>query len=132
MENIIVRLEKINDVFALYRDFYEETQDSTGTILIHHGKAKYPGKYVKNYSKIKLFEKTQEAEKLLREKAEDIYKEFSLNSLFAVHNIGDIHKNDPILFLAVEAKDRDTGFNGIRKLLEFIKSEELIGLKEID
>jgi len=131
MENISVKIEKINEISDLYKDFYKNTCDSTGTILIHHGKAKYPGKYIEDYSKINLFEKTPEAEKILKEKAGEIFKKYNLNSLLAVHNIGTIYKNDPILFLAVEAVDRETGFKGMRELLEFIKSEEFLGLEEI-
>ncbi|MEC9492494.1 molybdenum cofactor biosynthesis protein MoaE [Flexistipes sp.] len=131
MENISVKIDKINDISELYRQFYKDTSDSTGTILVHHGKAKYPGKYVKDYSEIKLYEKTPEAEKVLKEKASEIFKKYNLNSLLAVHNIGTIYKNDPILFLAVEAKDRETGFKGMRELLEFIKSEKFLGLEEI-
>jgi len=131
MENVTVKIDKISDISELYTEFYKDTCDSTGTILIHHGKAKYPGKYIKDYTKIRLFEKTPEAEKILKEKAAEIFKMYDLNSLLAVHNIGTISKNDPILFLAVEARDRETGFKGMRELLEFIKSEKFLGLEEI-
>jgi molybdopterin synthase catalytic subunit len=131
MANIIAKIEKINEISELYKFFYKDTCDSTGTILIHHGKAKYPRKYVKDYSKIKLFEKTPEAKKILKEKAGEIFKKYNFNSLLAVHNIGTIYKNDPILFLAVESVDRETGFKGMREFLEFIKSEKILGLEEI-
>jgi molybdopterin synthase catalytic subunit len=48
------------------------------------------------------------------------------------HNIGYIEKNNPILFLAVESVDRDKAFKAVREILEFIKSETLLGLEELE
>ncbi len=132
MEKIRVELIENMDCSKLYRDFYEELSDSTGTILIHHGKAKYPGKYVKNYSKIRLFEKSPDALKLIREETEKIFGSYSLNKIFVIHNMGIIKKNDPILFLAVESVDREKAFKAVREILEFIKSETLLGLEELE
>ncbi len=132
MENVYVEIKNIDSIWKLYEQFYQSVDDSTGTIIIHHGKAKYPGKYVKHYSAIELFRKVSDADKILLEKGEEILNSYNLNYLMAVHNIGMIKKNDPILFLAVEAKDRVSGFNGIREMLEFIKAEEILGLREVE
>ncbi|MCB4203754.1 molybdenum cofactor biosynthesis protein MoaE [Deferribacterales bacterium Es71-Z0220] len=123
--------DKNIDYMKEYDNFYENLDDSTGTILIHHGKAKYPGKYIENYTEINLFLKDEKALEVLREESEKIYKEYNLNKLFVIHRIGKIKKNDSILFLACEAKDRIGAFDGVRALLEFIKAENLIGLEEI-
>jgi molybdopterin synthase catalytic subunit len=104
--------------------------DSTGTILVHHGKAKYPGKYVKDYYEIELYLKDSDALEKLKAESERIFELYNLNKLFVIHRIGKIKKNDSILFLACEAKDRESAFAGVRDLLEFIKSENLIGLEE--
>ncbi|KAA0257347.1 molybdenum cofactor biosynthesis protein MoaE [Deferribacter autotrophicus] len=132
MNKITVKLveEKIN-IQSLYDEFYNELNDSTGTILIHHGKAKYPGKHKKDYSKIRLFIKDEQAYEKIYEFTEHTFQEYNLNKIFVYHQIGTIDKNDTILFLAVEAKDRDSAFNAVRKILEFIKAETLIGLEEI-
>lgn len=122
--------EKI-ELQKLYDEFYEHLHDSTGTVLIHHGKAKYPGKYVKEYNYINLFIENNEALKLLKEKGEELFKKYNLNKLLLVHQIGKISKNDTILFLAVEAKDRNSAFDGLRQMLEYVKEEHLIGLKEM-
>lgn len=54
--NLKVDLTEQNiDFMKEYNSFYKNLDDSTGTILIHHGKAKYPGKYVKDYTEIDLF-----------------------------------------------------------------------------
>ncbi|MBB6479425.1 molybdenum cofactor biosynthesis protein MoaE [Spirochaeta isovalerica] len=116
---------------ALYNDFHKTLSDSTGTILIHHGKAKYPGKQLPDYSKIKLYTLKPDAEEILNQKAKEIAVKHNLNRLLGVHNIGIIDKNDSILFLAVEGKDRETAFNGMREFLEIIKDETILGLKEI-
>jgi molybdopterin synthase catalytic subunit len=131
MKECLIKLEENLDYKKLYDEFYESLSDSTGTILVHHGKAKFPGKYVANYSKIKLFKKNENAEAILEAKAQEIFKKYNLNKLLAVHSIGYINRNDSILFLAVEAKDRVTAFDSVRELLEFIKSETLLGLEEI-
>ncbi|ADR18974.1 molybdenum cofactor biosynthesis protein MoaE [Calditerrivibrio nitroreducens] len=115
----------------VYEEFYNELDDSTGTILIHHGKAKFPGKYFENYSKIELTLKDDNAQKILQNKADDIFNTYNLNKLHIYHSLGTLNKNDPILFLAVEAKDRDSAFKSVREILEFIKKDELIELKEL-
>lgn len=132
MDNIFVEIKNNPDIQSLYNQFYSSLSDSTGTILIHHGKAKYPGKYVKDYTKINLYIKSDRGLELIRSEAEKIYTKYSLNKIFVVHNIGVISRNDIILFLAVEAKDRDSGFESLREMLEFIKSETLIGLEELE
>ncbi|UOD35053.1 molybdenum cofactor biosynthesis protein MoaE [Deferribacteraceae bacterium V6Fe1] len=123
--------EKNIDFMKEYDNFYENLDDSTGTILIHHGKAKYPGKYVKDYTEISLFIKDEKALEALKAESEKIYRQYNLNKLYVIHRIGKIKKNDSILFLACEAKDRNSAFDGVRELLEFIKAENLIGLEEI-
>jgi len=123
--------DKDIDFVKEYDNFYESLDDSTGTILIHHGKAKYPGKYVKNYTEIRLFLKDEKALEILKAESEKIYIQYNLNKLYVIHRIGKIKKNDSILFLACEAKDRNSAFDGVRNLLEFIKAENLIGLEEI-
>jgi len=123
--------DKDIDFVKEYDNFYESLDDSTGTILIHHGKAKYPGKYVKDYTEIRLFLKDEKALEILKAESEKIYIHYNLNKLYVIHRVGKIKKNDSILFLACEAKDRNSAFDGVRNLLEFIKAENLIGLEEI-
>ncbi len=120
------------DHISLYESFHESPDDSTGTILIHHGKAKYPGKKVAAYSKINLFQVQPDAEEILAAKAVEIAEKFGLNRLVGVHNLGVIRKNDSILFLAVEGKDRVSAFSGMREFLEAIKDESLLGLTELE
>ena len=69
------------DIMDLYGKFYKEMSDSTGTILIHHGKAKYPGKYVEDYSEIKLYKKNEKALEILQEAAKQIFAKYNLNKL---------------------------------------------------
>jgi molybdopterin synthase catalytic subunit len=132
MDKIKVDLIENMDCSKLYEEFYKELSDSTGTILIHHGKAKFPGKYVKNYKRIRLFEKSPDALKLIKEETVKIAEKYVLNKIFVFHNIGYIEKNNPILFLAVESVDRDKAFKAVREILEFIKSETLLGLEELE
>lgn len=131
MNNVTFKLTEGLNHTELYEQFYESISDSTGTMLIHHGKAKYPGKYIADYKKIDLFVKNPDAENILYEKTNEIYRKYNFNKLLVVHNIGIIKKNDPILFLAAEAKDRVSAFDGVRELLEIIKDETLLGLTEI-
>ncbi len=121
--------QKIN-IEELYHKFYSKLADSTGTILIHHGVAKYPGKYVREYNSIKLYLKDENALDKLNEYAKVMFEKYNLNKLFIIHQLGTISKNETILFLAVEAKNRTTAFDSLFKILEEIKSEKLIGLIE--
>ncbi|MBN2656423.1 MAG: molybdenum cofactor biosynthesis protein MoaE [Spirochaetales bacterium] len=118
------------DHISLYSEFHKSPAESTGTVLVHHGRAKYPGKQISDYRKISLYAANPDAERILDEKAKEIAGKYSLNRLLGVHNIGVIGKNDSILFLAVEGKDRDSAFMAMREFLEIIKDETLLGLKE--
>lgn len=130
--NCSVRLskEKIN-LQELYDEFYKNLDDSTGTVLVHHGKAKFPGKYTPDYKSINLFLKKDDALKLLTEKGVSLYEKYKLNKFLLAHQLGKISKNDTILFLAVEAKDRNSAFDSLRQMLEYVKEEHIIGLEEI-
>ena len=114
----------------LYRDFYETSYDSTGTILIHHGKAKYPGKSVKNYRFINLSLIDDAAEEKINSLANELLLRYNLNKVFVVHRLGKIKKNDTILFIGVEAKERSSAFDAVRNLLEYIKTGNLFKLEE--
>ena len=130
-QTVSFQLSQGFDHVELYRAFHESPADSTGTILVHHGKAKYPGKQVADYSRIELYRVQPDAEAILTSKAVEIAGRYDLNSLYAVHAIGTIGRNDSILFLAVEGKDRESAFKGLREFLEAMKDETLLGLREL-
>lgn len=109
--------------------FYSKLYDSTGTILIHHGKAKYPGKYIKNYKHITinlLIEENEVKENLLT-----IINKYNINKIHIAHRIGIIYKNEAILFIAAEAIERNSGFDCVREILEYMKQDNIFLLKEM-
>lgn len=45
---------EIFDHLELYRSFLERETDSTGTVVLHHGLVKRPGKQIPNFTGVEL------------------------------------------------------------------------------
>lgn len=117
------------DVNIMLNNFYAELNDSTGTILIHHGKAKYPGKYIKDYKKIEIA--MLENEENIKNRLLSIIGKYNINKIYITHRVGTIYKNDTILFIGVEAVERNSGFDCVRELLEYMKQDSIFSLVEL-
>lgn len=129
-ENIRFQItEKPININDTINSFYTALSDSTGTIVIHHGKAKYPGKHIKNYKKIEI--KMLDNEDNIKEKLFSIASKYNINKIHITHRIGTIYKNDTILFIGVEAVERNDGFNCVREVLEYMKQDNTFSLIEL-
>ncbi|ACL03473.1 molybdopterin biosynthesis MoaE protein [Desulfatibacillum aliphaticivorans] len=111
--------------------FREAEDDSTGTIVMHHGKVKRPGKVVRDFSRVLLEPVLPSPEKDMQQIGQNILKKYGLNQVFIVHRIGEVHARDDVLFVAVSAVTRDIAFSGCADIVDAIKEEKILRLVEV-
>ena len=118
------------DHLELYRAFLEKEPDSTGTVVLHHGKVKRPGKQVPDFSSVKLKPLTENVDNRLFDIAGSAAERFGLNQVLIVHRLGMIGPRDSVLLAIVSGKTRDRCFKACSWIVDEIKKEEFISLIE--
>lgn len=118
------------DHVALYRDFLSREDDRSGTVVMHHGMVKRPGKQVPDFSSVELIPLTVELDTRLYALADEVRQKFQLNQVLLVHRIGRIVARDTVLLAIVSAATRDRCFEACSFLIDEVKKEELIQLTE--
>ena len=111
--------------------FQEAEDDSTGTIVMHHGKIKRPGKTAPDFSRVLLEPVLPRPEKGMQQIGQNILKKYGLNQVFIVHRVGEVHARDDVLFVAVSAFTRDIAFSGCSDIVDAIKEEKILRLVEV-
>lgn len=69
------------DYIALYQGFLDLEDDHSGTVAIHHGMVKRPGKQIPDFSSVELRECTSNLDEKLARLASDIEKRYKLNQV---------------------------------------------------
>lgn len=118
------------DCLELYRSFLEQETDQTGTIVMHHGRVKRPGKQVANFSHVDLKPLTTDGDARLLALAQKAAEQFQLNQVLVVHRLGRINACDTVLFAVVSGATRDRCFAACSWIVDEIKREEFIELIE--
>jgi len=118
--------EKPIDYLTLYRTFIEQDDDQSGTVVIHHGMVKRPGKQIADFSAVELKPLTTDIDRHLVELANEITEHYTLNQLLLVHRIGSIGPRDSVLLVIVSGTTRDRCFAACSCLVDAIKKEEII------
>lgn len=118
------------DHLELYRQFLEREGDCSGTVVLHHGRVKRPGKQVPDFSSVELKALTPDLDDKLSRLASDALREFDLNQVLLVHRLGVIGSCDSVLLAIVSGKTRDRCFAACSFLVDEVKKEELIELIE--
>lgn len=118
------------DYLTLYRMFIEQGDDRSGTVVIHHGMVKRPGKQVADFSSVELKPLSADVDLRLTELAKEIAEQYALNQLLLVHRIGSIGPRDSVLLVIVSGTTRDRCFAACSSLVDLIKQEEIIRLIE--
>ena len=113
------------DLGRFMEQFHGGEDASTGTIVMHHGKVKRPGKVVRDFSRVLLEPVLPNPEKGLQEIGRTFIEHYHLNQVFIVHRIGEVHARDDVLFVAVSAVTRDIAFAGCAAIVDAIKEEKL-------
>ncbi len=118
------------DHLELYRAFLERETDCTGTVVLHHGRVKRPGKQVAGFSKVELKALTPDVDERLAAIARSAEEKFSLNQALIVHRLGTIGACDSVLLAIVSGKTRDRCFQACSWIVDEVKKEEFIQLIE--
>ena len=118
------------DHLELYRAFLERETDSTGTVVLHHGRVKRPGKKVPEFSTVELKPLVSDVDYRLAAIARSAEEQFELNQVLIVHRLGTIGACDSVLLAIVSGKTRDRCFAACSRIVDEIKREEFIELIE--
>ncbi|QEM68970.1 molybdenum cofactor biosynthesis protein MoaE [Geobacter sp. FeAm09] len=118
------------DHLGLYRAFLERETDSTGTVVMHHGRVKRPGKQVPNFAAVELKPLVADADERLAALARRAEERFKLNQVLIVHRLGTIGACDSVLLAIVSGATRDRCFAACSWIVDEIKREEFIELIE--
>ncbi|GFE61897.1 molybdenum cofactor biosynthesis protein MoaE [Geobacter sp. AOG2] len=118
------------DHLELYRTFLERETDTTGTVVLHHGRVKRPGKQVPDFSTVELKPLVPDSDDRLAALARQAEEQFQLNQALVVHRLGTIGAGDSVLLAIVSGKTRDRCFAACSWIVDEIKREEFIELIE--
>jgi molybdopterin synthase catalytic subunit len=118
------------DHLELYRAFLERESDSTGTVVLHHGRVKRPGKQVPGFTTVELKPLVSDVDERLTALARSAKEKFELNQVLIVHRLGVIGARDSVLLAIVSGKTRDRCFAACSWIVDEIKGEEFIELIE--
>jgi molybdopterin synthase catalytic subunit len=118
------------DHMELYRTFLERETESTGTVVLHHGRVKRPGKQVPGFSNVELKSLFSDVDDRLAAIARSAKEKFELNQVLIVHRLGTIGACNSVLLAIVSGKTRDRCFAACSWIVDEIRREEFIKLIE--
>jgi molybdopterin synthase catalytic subunit len=118
------------DHLELYRGFLERESDASGTVVLHHGRVKRPGKVVPDFSSVELKQLVSDVDERLAALAGAAERKFQLNQVLVVHRTGVIGACDSVLLAIVSGRTRDRCFAACSWIVDEIKREEFIELIE--
>lgn len=122
--------EKPIDHVALYASFLEHEDDTSGTVVLHHGRVKRPGKQVPEFSNVELRALVADVDEKLSNLGRLAQERFNLNQVLIVHRIGLLEAGDSVLMAIASGTTRDRCFEACRWIVDEIKKEEYIELIE--
>jgi molybdopterin synthase catalytic subunit len=122
--------ENVPDPPELYRTFLEREDDRSGTVLLHHGRVKRPGKQVPDFGWLELKARTSEVDAHFVTLGETAKHEFRLRQVLLVHRLGRVEAGDTVLVALVSGETRDRCFDACRFLVDEVKREEIVELIE--
>lgn len=123
--------QKEFDHLELYRSFLERETDATGTVVLHHGRVKRPGKQVPDFSRVELKPLSHNVDERLEAIARQALEKFELNQALVVHRLGTINACDSVLLAIVSGHTRDRCFQACSWIVDEVKKEEFIELIEV-
>jgi molybdopterin synthase catalytic subunit len=118
------------DHIALYQGFLDREDDRSGTVVMHHGMVKRPGKQIADFVSVELKECVSDIDEKLAQLARDIEQRYNLNQVLLVHRLGIIGARDSVLLAIVSGTTRDRCFEACNALVDEIKKEGFIQLIE--
>ena len=121
------------DLISILNEFEKKETTLTGSLIIHVGKVKSPGKNVLNLSHILLQKKTEgNIQGELFQIGERAGRKFQLHQIYINHRLGKAKPGEDILLVIVSAFDRINAFSAAQWVVDEIKKEKIITLTEIE
>ncbi|MCI5141327.1 MAG: molybdenum cofactor biosynthesis protein MoaE [Candidatus Electrothrix sp. ATG1] len=118
------------DHLKLYSEFLKRETDATGTVVLHHGRVKRPGKQVPEFSTVELKPLIDDVDERLAAIARSAKDTYTLNQVLVVHRLGIIGACDSVLLAIVSGNTRDICFAACSWVVDEVKKEECIQLIE--
>lgn len=115
---------------SCYHTFQQQETEATGTVVIHHGKVKYPGKQVAAFRHVDLLPRTEDPDAALAEVGRQVAMQWNLHQVFIIHRLGVVDRGDDVLLVMVSAATRKQAFAGCARIVDEIKKENIIQLIE--
>jgi molybdopterin synthase catalytic subunit len=119
------------DVPAAYAAFRAREEHHTGTTVMHHGTVKVPGKKVPSFRYVRFEALAADPEAGLDGIARTAAARFTLHQVYIEHRLGEAMPGGDILLVIVSAATRGPAFDACAWIVEEIKREAVIRLKEI-
>jgi molybdopterin synthase catalytic subunit len=117
-------------VNELYDDFVSREEPVTGTIVMHHGRVKVPGKVVVDFSRVTLDALVDDVVTALHQVAREATWKFHLHQIFIQHRLGEVGSGDDVLLVICSSATRREAFAACAWLVDEIKQEKIIALRE--
>ena len=118
-------------VAEIYAQFAAEESDATGTIVMHHGRVKYPGKILPDFRIVNLDALVDDVCEGLRTIAIDASWKFLLHRIYILHRLGEVDRGGDVLLVICSAATRKDAFQACAWIVDEIKKEQLIALREL-
>ena len=118
-------------VAEIYSQFIKEEGDATGTVVMHHGRVKYPGKVLPDFRVVSLDALVGDVCEGLRTIGVDAAWNFTLHRIFILHRLGIVERGGDVLLVICSAATRREAFDACSWIVDEIKKEQLIALREL-
>jgi molybdopterin synthase catalytic subunit len=118
-------------VTEIYDRFLARESVATGTIVMHHGRVKSPGKVLPEFGRVSLDALVGNVVEGLRQIALDATWKFHLHQILILHRLGEALPGDDILLVICSSMTRRESFAACAWLVDEIKQEKLIALREL-
>ncbi len=118
------------DLAVLTTRFSKSETHETGTIVMHHGKVKRPGKQIKDFRDVLLEPVVPEPEKIFNSIGKKAIEDHGLLQVLIAHRVGEVLAGDDVLFVAVSAQTRIKAFAGCASIVDSVKEENAVRLVE--
>ena len=118
-------------VADIYSRFIKKESVATGTVVMHHGRVKYPGKELPDFRVVTLDALVNDVCEGLRTIAKDASWQFLLHRIFILHRLGTVERGSDVLLVICSAATRRDAFDACSWIVDEIKKEQLISLSEL-
>jgi molybdopterin synthase catalytic subunit len=115
----------------IYEQFIAEESDAVGTVVIHHGRVKSPGKVLPDFRVVSLNALVDDVCEGLRTIAIDASWKFLLQRIYILHRLGEVRRGGDVLLVICSASTRTAAFEACAWIVDEIKKEQLIALNEL-